>query len=151
MIHHTIAGSLLGLALTLPASATWLSGSELRRHCSAYLDDPESRDGAVCVAFMQGFLAGGRAAERDRRTAPSWSEAAADETFAQRAARTRVGSRLRGLQAATTRYCVGDGVTSSAVIRSVADHLEDRGERPGVSADRRVRDALARSFPCDDG
>jgi hypothetical protein len=150
MIQHIFAGALLSLSLAAPASATWLSGSELRSHCNAYLDNPESRDGALCAAFVQGFLAGTRTAEKDREAPALWSGAAADESFAERATRTRVGSRLRSLEA-NAGYCVGDDVSAGVVIRSVAEHLNDRPENVELSTERRVRNALVQRFPCDDG
>ena len=151
MMQQTCAGALLTLALTLPASASWLSGSELRRHCDAYLENPESRDGALCVAFMQGFLSGTHSAE-DEAAAPVGSPSASgDEVWPERAARTRVGSRLRQMAAnGTAGYCVGDSVPAITVIRVVTDYLDD-DPRNIASTGRRVRDALAQGFPCADG
>lgn len=145
MIHPTCAGALLTLAFSFPASATWLNGNELRRHCDAYLENPESHEGALCVAFIQGFLSGNRTADE---AVADWPNASASERYSDRAARTRVGSRLR-LISSDARYCVDDGVPAITVIRHVSEYLD--GSDRDVSTESRVHNALVQNFPCDDG
>lgn len=127
-----------------PAGANWISGGELERHCSAYLDDPSGTEGAVCAAFVQGYVSAAGTQHAAGMTG--------DGDFAMRAARTRVGSRLRSLRedyAARRAYCV-DGVEPAAVVEAVALHMSvSDTTREGPPA-REVHRALVAKFPCSD-
>jgi hypothetical protein len=93
MTNPWLVAALVGcLALAAsPARANWLSGADLERHCGAYLGDPVSSEAAGCIAFIQGYVAAAGA-----NTSVDARDDAA--SFAERAARTRAGSRLRGMR-----------------------------------------------------
>ena len=127
-----------------PAAANWISGGELERHCSAYLSDPAGTEGAVCTAFVQGYLS----AAGTQYT----SDMANDGDFAMRAARTRVGSRLRSLRedyAERRAYCV-NGVEPAAVVEAVALHISGSETTREDPPAREVHRALVAQFPCSD-
>jgi hypothetical protein len=140
------------------ATATWLSGAELERYCDGFLADAASSDGAACVAFVQGFIAGSAAAERAGGGRASGSSPPTD-TFAERAAQTRAGNRLRNLLRERGRYCIDESMTAATVVERVstrlrtlaADGSADAAEGGEGSAERLLHSALVASFPCDGG
>ena len=131
-----------------PASATWLSGAELERHCDAYLDDAEGDGAAACIAFVQGFLSGAEAISKTAGLVES--QASSSESFAERAARTRVGSRLRNMRAERNAYCLDDSVSPAAVIEIVVGDLSGRAASDDVPAEHIVHRALVENFPCEE-
>lgn len=146
MVYRGLAGCLLLLFATISALASttqWLSGNELGRYCGAYLADAESDDGAVCIAFLQGFLAG---ADTDGFSVP------AAETFAERAARTRLGdAHLRRLRKSThPGYCVGKEIDAAAMAEKITAYLEDQLNADDLTASELVHRTLAHHFPCDE-
>lgn len=140
-----LAGSLL---LVTPTRAIeWLAEAELEEQCAEFLSDGQSRGGALCIAFIQGFLAGadatdGIVADRIRRTGDSFSD---------RAIRNRIGSRLEQYGASYyAGYCISKDVQSSKVIGEVIDYLGKHPDEPGITANQAVYMALVERFPCED-
>jgi hypothetical protein len=132
------------LVVAAPAAATWLTTDELEAHCSALERDAESRDGAICAAFIQGVIEGERAVNGpvvDR-----------EESFAERAARTRVGSRLR--TSGERNWCVDPALPAASVLERVVAQMramrEEVDAAPGraSSAAWIVERALGAAFPC---
>ncbi len=70
-----------------------LSTEELISHCAVYEEDPDGEDGIFCVRYIQGFIDGAVATD-ERVTYNVAAEYARDESFTERAIRTRLGSRL---------------------------------------------------------
>jgi len=151
MTHQRLATCILVPAAlaAAPASATWLSGADLERHCDAYLDDSEGDDAAACVAFVQGFLSGAEAIGKAAGLPPS-PPSSAESSFAERAARTRVGSRLRNMRAERNSYCLDDSVSPASVIEIVVGLLSEQTASDDVPAERMVHRALVENFPCDE-
>jgi hypothetical protein len=148
MINQRLSAALVGcLALSASqARANWLSTDDLERHCGAYLNDPISTEAAGCIAFVQGYVAGAGAG--------STSVDARDdaESFAERAARTRAGSRLRGMReelASRRAFCV-EGTPPAAVIEAVATYLYRIERAEDEPPEQLVHRALVARFPCSD-
>jgi len=147
-ISQSLVAVLVGsLALAAsPARANWLSTDDLERHCNAYLSDPAGIAAAGCIAFVQGYVAaaGDRTAPVDERQEP--------ESFAERAARTRAGERLRGLreeQAPRRAFCVED-TPPDAIVEAVAMHISRATHTEDEPPERLVHRALVAQFPCSD-
>lgn len=111
--------------------------------------DPQGREAAVCIAYIRGFLdsamATGALAEqsRQRHSRP--------ETWTQRAARTRVGSRLHaGRQARQPEYCVEANLSVADVIDRLLQHMSKHPPDDETTAREVVASVLRRSFPCSD-
>lgn len=153
MLDRWMAGILslqLAVSATPAAAMEWLSDSDLDDHCSALREDPEDRDGRPCIAFLQGFLAGISVSDA-LPPEEALSEASTSESYAQRAARTRVGNRLRRLDAGNPpRYCVGDDVTFMTLLERLSAYFDDRPGGLDIASHRTVHDALVHSFPCGD-
>ena len=134
------------LAASSPVSAVWLTASELDTHCAEFANDAQSRGAAICAAFIEGVIAGERVVNG---TVP----AERPESFAERAARTRVGSRLPA--SADRPWCIDSELPAAAVLESVVTYVRalrpamDRGPASAdASGARLVERALVAAFPC---
>ena len=141
-----------GLLSATPAAALeWLKESELEKQCDSFLENHESRDGALCVAFIQGFLAGAEAtdgivAERVKRL-----QSPTGDSYSDRAIRTRIGNRLKQYGSPYyAGYCIAEEVSSQTVIGKVIDYLNNHPDDPGLTANQAVYMALVHHFPCED-
>lgn len=136
------------LAPAPASSEEWLSGGDLERSCDVLLEDSASAEGLLCLAFVQGFIAG--ADTSITAVSPRSAASSGKETYADRAARTRLGTlRLQQIQSTYGRYCIGEHVTAVDVVENVTDYLESHPEASNVTAHDAVREALVYSFPCD--
>jgi hypothetical protein len=126
-------GFLLACGLVL-APAAWaveaLSTTELVSHCEKYYDADAEEDRIFCVRYIQGFIDGAVATD-ERVMQNVASEYEEDETFTQRAKRTRIGSRLDRYGAAVyAEYCLGDPVP----LREVVEHVVEDSRDPALVA-----------------
>ena len=126
-----------------------LSTDELQSHCEKYHDEDAEEDRIFCVRYIQGFIDG--AVATDERVALNVaSEYEQTETFSQRAARTRVGNRLRQYGASVyANYCLGDPVPLREVVEHVTEDLTDAAR---VAANPLAREfvyqTLFEHYPC---
>ena len=127
-----------------------LSTPELAEHCAFYHDDKDGKDAIFCVRYVQGFIDG--AVVTDARVLENVaSEFDEDETFAERAIRSRIGSRinLRG-PTVYADFCLGEPNSLEEVVEKV---VNDLANRKVLDADLLARDAvfstLRREYPCD--
>ncbi len=144
---------LCGLAALAAPSANAveaLSTEELLSHCVHYERDPESVDGVFCVRYIQGFIDGAVATD-ERVTNNVADEYDRDETFSERAIRTRLGRRLERFQTFYAEFCLGEPVPLSRVVELVIDDLQNAGR---IANQPRARDfvytTLRAQFPCED-
>ncbi len=145
---------LLGTLLTSPF--TWavepLSTTELVSHCNKYYDEQATEDRVFCVRYIQGFIDGAVATD-ERVTRNVVKEYEKEESYSQRAARTRIGNRLERYGSSVyADFCLGDPVPLKEVVeRVVADAQDDTR----VKADPLARDLVYRSlrqhYPCEQG
>lgn len=143
---------LCGLA-TLAASnadaVEALSTEELVSHCVYYEQDPDSVDGVFCVRYIQGFIDGAVATD-ERVTNNVADEYDRDETFTERATRTRVGSRLSRFNTFYAEFCLGEPVPLKAVVDLVIADLENTQRIANQPLARDfVYATLRMQFPCE--
>ena len=129
-----------------------LSTEELVSHCDKYSDPQAEKDRIFCVRYIQGFIDG--AVATDERVAQNiFKEYEKEESFSQRAARTRIGSRLdRYGYTVYADYCLGDPVPLKEVVEHVVAAIENKDM---VAANPLARDlvyrVLRRDYPCNPG
>ncbi len=125
-----------------------LTAIQLKEVCADAMpraDNPESR---LCVFYVKGFLDG--AVATDGRVAENVAaEIDEKETFAERAIRTRVISRLRDFGPSVyAEFCVGQPDPISDVVLHVIDELDRYDDLEGVQAQSVVYASLRRHYPC---
>ncbi len=134
-----------------PASAVEaLSTDELLSHCALYEKDPESKDGIFCVRYIQGFIDGAVATD-ERVTYNVAGEYDREETFTERAIRTRLGSRIQRYGPSVyAEFCLGEPVPLKEVVERVVDDLlqPDRALHQPLAREV-VYATLRREYPCD--
>lgn len=127
-----------------------LSTEELISHCAVYEKDPEGEDGIFCVRYIQGFIDGAVATD-ERVTYNVAAEYDQDETFTERAIRTRLGSRIdRYGPSYYAEFCLGEPLPLAEVVRVVIRDLLALEDLEGRELARDVVYAtLRREYPCD--
>ena len=126
-----------------------LSTEELISHCVVYEQDPEGEDGIFCVRYIQGFIDG--AIATDERVMQNVArELGGEESFSQRATRTRIGNRLERFGAGIyAEYCLGDPVPLAEVVDHVVDDAQDETLVARIPLARElVYQALRTHYPC---
>jgi len=127
-----------------------LSTPELAEHCAFYYDDRDGKDAIFCVRYVQGFIDG--AVATDARVLENIAtEFDDDETFSERAIRSRIGSRInRRGPTVYADFCLGEPDSLEAVVEKVVDDLANRKV---LDEDLLARDAvfstLRREYPCN--
>jgi hypothetical protein len=126
-----------------------LSSDELLSHCNHFHEPEAEADRIFCVRYIQGFIDG--AIATDERVMQNVArELGGEESFAQRATRTRIGSRLDRFGASVyAEYCLGDPVP----LKEVADHIVEDAQDPDLVARiplarDLVYQALRTHYPC---
>lgn len=127
-----------------------LSTEELISHCAVYEQDPEGEDGIFCVRYIQGFIDGAVVTD-ERVTYNVADEYDREETFTERAIRTRLGSRLdRYGPSYYAEFCLGEPLPLTEVARVVIADLLQIEDLDGRELAREVvYETLRREFPCD--
>lgn len=99
-----------------------LSTAELVSHCDHYDENGHEADRIFCVRYIQGFIDGAVATD-ERVTRNVVEEYQKEESYSQRAARTRIGNRLdRYGSSVYADFCLGQPVPLKEVVeRVVAD------------------------------
>jgi hypothetical protein len=127
-----------------------LSTPELAEHCAFYHDDRDGKDAIFCVRYVQGFIDG--AVATDARVLENIAtQFDADESFAERAIRSRIGSRIkRRGPTVYADFCLGEPDSLQQVVEKVVDDLANRKV---LDQDLLARDAvfttLRREYPCE--
>ena len=144
---------LLGALMASPAA--WaveaLSTEELVSHCDKYYDDSAEEDRIFCVRYIQGFIDGAVATD-ERVTRNVVGEFDREETFSERAARTRIGNRLERYGGSVyAEYCLGDPVPLKEVVEHV---VQDATDPERIAANPLARDLVYQTirehYPCPD-
>lgn len=128
-----------------------LTTAELASHCDSYPNLSDSADGQYCIRYIQGFIDGAVATDV-RVMINIEAEANKEESFTERAFRTRMPSRSDSRRAAKyAEFCLGDPVplkeVVSKVVRTLNADRESNGEGPARSA---VYQALRTHYPCSE-
>jgi len=127
-----------------------LSSDEFASHCIEYRNDPEGGDGIFCVRYIQGFIDGAVATD-ERVTINVSAEYTREETFAQRAIRTRLGSNLELYGGSYfAEFCLGEPVPLAEVVDHVVTGLEQVDFKPKTPLARDfVYQILRDDYPCE--
>ena len=142
-----------GLLLIAPFDADAveaLSTEELKSHCDYFEDDPEGKDGIFCVRYVQGFIDGAVATD-ERVTYNVANEYDREETFTERAIRTRLGQRIERFGPSYyAEFCLGQPLPLKTVVQSVVNDLlnTDRVANQPLARDF-VYTTLRQEFPCE--
>ena len=126
-----------------------MSTEELVSHCIYYEQDPESVDGVFCVRYIQGFIDGAVATD-ERVTNNVADEYGKDESFSERAIRTRLGSRIERFETYDAEFCLGEPVPLKTVVELVVTDLENEKRVANQPLARDfVYTTLRQQFPCE--
>lgn len=153
MKHAAAAVSVILLLAVAPGgvdAVEILSTAELASHCDHYREDPEGEDGIFCVRYIQGFIDGAVATDERVTMNVAAEYDVTEESFAERAIRTRLGSRLERFGPSYyAEFCLGEPVPLAAVVEKVVDTLATAEFTP---EDQNARDmvyqVLREHYPC---
>lgn len=137
------------LIIAPPTSAIEpLTAIQLKTICADAVDNPDSAESRLCVYYVKGFLDG--AVATDGRVAENVaSEIEEEETFTERAIRTRVITRLRDYGPSVyAEFCVGQPDPIADVVLHVVEELDRYEDLTRVQAQTVVYDSLRRHYPC---
>jgi hypothetical protein len=138
---------LTGLAAAQPALAMKvLTADDLASMCLEAAD-PGVDISEACGSYIRGFIDG--AIATDPRVTENVANDLENETFEQRAARTRIGSRLKRYGPSYyAMFCIPDPVPLSEITQHVLTLLRDgfEGTEPAREVVYRV---LVRDYPCE--
>ena len=144
-----LVAALTTVATVSPLSAVEaLSTAELSLHCERYNDENASEDRTFCVRYIQGFIDGAVATDASVLNNVT-QEYEQDETFSERAARTRIGRRMeRYGPSVYAEYCFGDTVPLVEVVEHVVADLADGAGNETPLARDVVYRTLRSHYPC---
>lgn len=154
MMKRTTWAGALAMAMFAPSEASSvepLSTATLVSHCEQFAAAPDSAEAKICQSYIQGFIDG--AIATDERVAQNVaSEREDDETFAERATRTRLGPRLRHKNPSYyAEFCLGAPVPLQEVTAKIVHDLLDRDF---VSDEQRALQVVYRTlreqYPCSE-
>ena len=143
VLAASLAWSQQGVAVEAMASA------ELASHCNLF-DDPDAEDDRIfCTRYVQGFIDGAVATDV-RVTNNVADEFSGDESFGQRAARTRIGKRLERFQTSYAEFCLGEPLPLAEVVQHVvaATAKPEMVETHPLARDLVYR-VLRDDYPCE--
>lgn len=146
------AAAVSSLFITSHASAIEpLTAYQLQEACKEVTERPESAEARLCVYYVKGFLDG--AVATDARVAENVAtEIEAEETFSERAIRTRVINRMRDYGPSVyADFCVGQPDPIANVVLHVIEELERHDDLDNVQAQSVVYASLRRNYPCAAG
>ncbi len=141
----SIIGVFFLLGLSQANAVESLSTVELSTHCSHYKKTPGSKDAIFCVRYIQGFIDG--AVATDERVVSNLSgERAREETFSERATRTRLGNLKRYGSTYYADFCLGE-VSLREVVSNIVNNLENKKAKEVLARDA-VFKILRKYYPC---
>jgi hypothetical protein len=125
-----------------------LTAAQLNEFCTDAAVNYEDTEAWLCIYYVKGFLDG--AVATDARVAENVvAEIEEQETFTERAIRTRVGSRLSEFGPSVyAEFCVGQPDPIAELVQYVIDELDRYDDFEGVQAQTVVYDSLRRHYPC---
>jgi len=145
--------SITAISCLLVSPRAWsiepLTAAQLQQACVEFPDKQQSPYSALCIYYVKGFLDG--AVATDARVAENVvAEMEKEETFTERAIRTRVGNRLREYGPSVyAEFCVGQPDPIADVILHVIEELERFDNLEETQAQTVVYASLRRHYPCE--
>ena len=140
-------GCFLLLSTTSAKAVEALTTEELALHCSHYEKDPQGTDAVFCVRYIQGFIDG--AVATDERVVSNIVTGKEEETFSERATRTRLGKmRLYG-STYSADFCLDNPIQlKEAVEKVVADLTNKTMLNKAILAREVVYQTFRTHYPC---
>ena len=125
-----------------------LSTSELASHCLHYKKEPNGIDATFCVRYIQGFIDGAIATD-EKVAANAIATSINEETFSERALRTRPARQKSADPTYYAEFCLGTPVPLKSVVDKIILNFQNRKHN---SKDVPARDAvyhiLRNEYPC---
>jgi hypothetical protein len=124
LLTFVTAAITLSTAPSVSAVET-LSTAELALHCERYYDEGASEDRTFCTRYIQGFIDGAVATDESvlKNITREYEQ---NESFSERASRTRIGNQLKRYGPSVyAEYCFGDPVPLAEVVEHVVADLAD--------------------------
>jgi hypothetical protein len=140
-VHAPLAFVCALLLSALSFGSTPLSVAELQAYCRAFEAEPHSEHARLCVNYLRGFVDALIAVEAAVDPAGPKSE-----SWAERAARTRLGARYQAKNIA----CLDDAIALRELIARVLEQLDAQGTEESSSARDLVLRVLRERSPCED-
>lgn len=138
------------MSLSTANAVEVLSSKELASHCNKLSAEPDGVDGQYCIRYIQGFIDG--AIATDARVMLNAENAiSGNETFAERAMRTRMPGRADLSRAAKLAgFCLGDPLPLREIVNLVVADLEAHQIRKAKDepAMEVVYASLLKNYPC---
>lgn len=145
---RSISACLVSLLAPMAYAVPPLLASEFARDCA--IEDEQKANSERCELYISGFLDG--AVATDERVAENVvKELDREETFTERALRTRVGERiLRHGPSVYAEYCIGDPVPVAEVIELLRREISERPPEKDDLARDTMYALLREHYPCRD-
>ncbi len=127
-----------------------LTTEELVSHCEFYAKLPDSTDGVFCVRYIQGFIDGAVITDA-RVTLNIADELDREESYTERAMRTRLSSRLNQYGPSVyADFCLGKPIPLKSVVDDVIKNLlKPAFIRNKELAREVVYQTLRENYPCE--
>lgn len=113
----------------------------LVERCRGFSDDRESVAARLCDSYIRGYLAGARSTGSLNLT----SEKGPQETFSERAWRTRLG---RATRSPRPQYCLPDGTSMHKLVEQLIAYADARASLESMSAQHLLDWMLRAAYPC---
>lgn len=126
-----------------------LTAIQLKEVCANAMEREDTPEARLCVYYVKGFLDG--AVATDGRVAENVAaEIEEDETFTERAIRTRIGNRLKKFGPSVyAEFCVGQPDPITDVVLHVIEELDRYDNLEEMQAQTVVYASLRRHYPCN--
>ncbi|MEO1244240.1 MAG: Rap1a/Tai family immunity protein [Pseudomonadota bacterium] len=153
-MHSRIAAASLVLTLLFAGSVKAvepLSAEQLRDYCISSDANSAVAPSELCVVYVTGFLDG--AVATDERVAENIAdEIEREESFTERALRTRMVRRMRDSGPTVyAEFCVGNPVPIAEVVEHVIEELSESDSLVDRLAQDFVYASLKKHYPCPPG
>ncbi len=125
-----------------------LSTAELASHCSHYQKNPQGIDAVFCIRYIQGFIDGAVATD-ERVVSNITSSNEREETFSERAMRTRLGKMKLYGSTYYADFCLGEPIELKETVGKVVADLANSEITSKESLARNVvYQTLRANYPC---
>lgn len=140
MRARCVVPALLALCVLAPAAASQsVSAQHLHQSCRSFVADAHSPAAGDCALYLQGAL--------DGIAASSGARSAGDASWSDRAARTRLGPRLRTLEDLRVEpQCPAPTLAQAAA--EFVRYMDEQRLPPAATAGEVVAAVLGGELPC---
>jgi hypothetical protein len=145
MLHHlrtratALAAAVLLLSPAIGYALDYVSSAQLADRCRAYVEDPKGENGRFCAAYVRGFIDGSPTVVIQASQSPG-----SEESFAQRAARTRLGRPV----SARPEHCIDGSLPMKIIVEQIVALANESAPRDDVDASVLLYAAFDRFHQC---